>query len=76
MTIEELIRLLESYPPDMRVVVSSYEEGYDDLSPEQVSVVKIELDAGTHEWEGQHGEYGGSGDNRLSDALVLRRMSN
>lgn len=76
MTIEELIRLLESYSPDMRVVVNGYEEGYDDLSPEQVNVVKIELDTGTREWEGQHGEYEGSGDNRLSDALVLRRVSN
>ena len=39
MTVEELIQLLETYPPDLRVVVNGYEEGYDDLSPEQVSVV-------------------------------------
>ena len=33
MTVREIIDLMESYPGDMRLVVSAYEEGYDDLSP-------------------------------------------
>ena len=43
MTVCELIQLLEKHPPDLRVVVNGYEDGYDDLSPEQLRVVKISL---------------------------------
>lgn len=32
MTVSELIEALKSYPPDARVVVLGYEEGYDDIS--------------------------------------------
>ena len=41
MTVNELIQLLGSYPADMRVVVDGYEEGYDDLSQEQLCLVRI-----------------------------------
>lgn len=80
MTISELMRLLDEYPPDMRVVVNGYEEGYDDLSQRQISVVKIQLNTGTHDWQGQHGDpHDKSGqspdDAAIVDALVLRRMS-
>ena len=55
MTVRAMVDLLRSYPEDMRVVVSGYEQGYDDLSPEQVTVIPVILDSGTHQWEGQHG---------------------
>ena len=80
MTVEELIRLLETCPPGLRVVVNGYEEGYDDLSPEQVSVVSILPDVGKEWWQGRHGDArdhsqqaprrGGS-----ENALVLSRVS-
>ena len=77
MTVGELIHLLAKHEPDLRVVVDGYENGFDDLSPEQVSVVKIALNEGVSEWEGEH-QY----PNRLTDgradlveALVLRRPS-
>lgn len=54
MTVSELIRLLGAYPEDMRVVVSGYEEGYDDVSAERVSVEKVWLNGGIHEWQGKH----------------------
>lgn len=54
MTVSELIRLLGAYPEDMRVVVSGYEEGYDDVSAERVGVKKVWLDGGIHEWQGKH----------------------
>ena len=38
MSVYELIRLLEKHPPDLRVVVNGYEEGYDDLSPDAASL--------------------------------------
>ena len=77
MTIEELIRLLAQHPPGLRVVVNGYEEGYDNLSPEQLSVVSIGLNVGKHPWEGQHGDPDGlPGDAEVVEALVLRRTSN
>ena len=54
MTVKELMEFLEKYPDDLRVVVNGYEDGYDDISPERISTRKIELDAGKHDWEGQH----------------------
>ena len=54
MTIDKLIRFLRSYPPDMRVVVNGYEDGFDDVSPEGIQVVKIQLNRGTKDWQGRH----------------------
>ena len=81
MTIGELIQLLESYPPDMRVVVNGYEEGYDDLLPEQISVARILLNTRTHSWQGRHGDPRDVSERSQSharsvDALALRRTSN
>ena len=58
MNVRDLIGLLGSYPEDMRVVVDGYEQGYDDLSPRQISVVPIALNTGVHEWDGRHGDEG------------------
>ena len=73
--------LLQNYPLDLRVVANGYEDGYDDLSSEQLTVVKIALNSGKHPWEGQHGDLddltGGAADcAEVEDALVLRRGSN
>jgi len=81
MTVQELVRLLATYPSDVRVVVNGYEDGYDDLSPKQLSVVKISLNTGKRNWEGMHGEAEGifakvSSGTEVEDALVLRRVSN
>ena len=56
MTTGELIRLLAEYPPDLRVVVDGYEDGYDDLSEGRIAPVKITLNTGTEDWLGQHGD--------------------
>lgn len=81
MTVSELIELLREYPANLRVVVNGYEEGYDDLSPEQISVAQISLNTGTHHWEGQHGDPRRQteetpSDTKVAEALVLRRVSN
>ena len=55
MTVQELIELLATYPGDLRVVVNGYEDGFDDLSPDRLSVVKIALDTGTESRVGKHG---------------------
>jgi len=80
-TVRELISVLERYSSDMRVVVDGYEQGYDDLSPEQISMVRIALDTGMHEWEGRHAYCNElpadlAGQLETVDALVLRRVSN
>lgn len=81
MTVAELIRILQNHPADLRVVVNGYEEGYDDLSPKQLRVVKISLNTGKHPWEGAHGDSDGLGgsapdDAKVVEALVLQRVSN
>lgn len=81
MTVDELIQLLEKHPPGLRVVVNGYENGYDDLTPERLSVVSIALNTGKHHWEGQHedanGQTGGASDDaEVVEALVLQRVSN
>ena len=80
MTIKELAELLGKYPDDLRVVVNGYEDGYDDLSLERISVVRIQLDTQIHDWEGQHSDFHGSeteiSDNaEIVEALVFRRRS-
>ena len=80
MTVKELVGLLGKYPDDLRVVVNGYEEGYDDLSLERISVIKIQLDTRVHDWEGQHSDFYGSreeitDDPKIVEALVFRRRS-
>lgn len=81
MTVKELIRILEAYPSDLRVVVSGYEGGFDDIALERISVVKIQLDVGTENWEGRHEEpdlrrKGAPSTGDIVDALVFHRASN
>ena len=77
MTVKELAELLKKYPDDLQVVVNGYEDGYDDISPERISTTKIELDAGKHDWEGQHGDSfhddEPADDAKIVDALVFHR---
>ena len=79
MTIKALVELLRKYPDDLRVVVNGYEDGYDDLSLERISVIKIQLDTQIHDWEGQHSDFHGSeteitDDAQIVEALVFRRQ--
>ena len=80
MTVKELVKFLEKYPDDLRVVVNGYEDGYDDLSPKRIFTRKIQLDAGTHDWEGKHSDppYENettTDDSKIVDALVFCRAS-
>ncbi len=79
MTIKALVELLRKYPDDLRVVVNGYEDGYDDLSLERISVIKIQLDTQIYDWEGQHNDFHGSekeitDDAQIVEALVFRRQ--
>ena len=48
MTVAELIRILETHPPELRVMVLGYEEGYDDLEAD--CVVGRDQEARTRFW--------------------------
>ena len=79
MLVGELIELLQEYPTNMRVVVNGYENGYDDLTPGRISIAKISLNTGKHEWEGRHGDPPHPAEEspaEVVEALVLRRTSN
>ena len=76
MTVAELIQQLQRHPPDLRVVVDGYENGYDDLSPEQLALITITLNTGKHHWEGRHGDSDGPNDAEVAQALVMRLVSN
>lgn len=81
MTVQNLIRILQTYPSDMRVVVSGYEEGFDDLSPERIAVVKVRLNQGKADWQGRHLEPERrteelTANDDIVDALAFFRESN
>ena len=81
MLVAELIELLQEYPARLRVVVNGYENGYDDLTPQRISITKISLNTGKHEWDGRHGDppypKAETPDGaEVVEALVLRRTSN
>ena len=80
MTVGQLTRLLQNYPQDMRVVVDGYEDGYDDLTPKKLRMVKISLKTGTREYVGAHGDIDYVPEEKLAgldveEALALHRTS-
>ncbi len=45
MTASELIRLLQEFPPDTKIVVRGYEEGYNDILKSRQVKIKYNPDA-------------------------------
>ena len=76
MNVGELIRLLQTHPPDLRVVLDGYEDGYEDLSPGQLRLARISLTTGEREYVGKHGEADFLRDLEVVQALALHRTSN
>jgi hypothetical protein len=52
MTVTQLIEILRQYPPDLRVIVSGYEDGYNDISIFEEK--EIAVDIHTEWYYGQH----------------------
>ena len=73
MTVAELMKFLSEYPPELRVVVTGYEDGYDDVESGRISVHEIRLDVNTEWYYGRHGYPEQSGPGAVVNALVLGR---
>ena len=48
MNVAELIELLKEIPPNTRVVVDGYEDGYDDIK--SVATLSLYINANTRDW--------------------------
>lgn len=55
MTVAELIAKLSAFPPEMRVVASGYEQGYDDIRTIDIIPVRLNAGKGTGWYNGEHG---------------------
>jgi len=52
MNVASLIEVLKTFPPESRVVVEGYEEGYDDI--QTIKLIPIRLNAYKEDWRGPH----------------------
>jgi hypothetical protein len=66
MTVQELIQQLIALPPDTKLVVRGYEDGYNDIL--QLKKVSIKQNSNSYTWEG---EYEDSNDTDALDAYDL-----
>lgn len=73
MTVAELMKFLGDYPPELRVVVPGYEDGYDDVDRRRIAVREIRLDVYTKWYYGRHGDAEDPGPGAVVSALVLGR---
>ena len=56
MTVKELKKHLEKYPPNIHVVVNGYEGGWDDIEPENISKKEVLLNFSKESYYGKHEE--------------------
>lgn len=76
MTVNELLELLKSHPPDLRVMVSGYEDGYDDLESDYFREANVRLNVNTKWYVGRHDEADASNRDKgegCTRALILHR---
>ena len=69
MTVKELIEELQKYPPDKIVLVSAYEEGFDEL--QKVHQIKVRYKPKENYWQGDYEDY--PLDECLINAILLPR---
>ncbi len=76
MTVDELIQLLANYPPDLRIIVQGYEEGYDDPEVGCVVAGEATLNVSSAWYYGRHEQVLSSDDQigcETARTLFLRR---
>ena len=70
-TVQELIEALKSFPSELPVIVSGYENGFENFYQPTTIKIKHEPENMYVEGEFQPGE---EGDEDLFDAVILQRM--
>ena len=80
MTVERLIQILEKYPKEMLVAVSSRETGWDDIEESRICIRKVLLNGGKQPFVGQHEEIEPLGeepvDGDVQKILTISYLSN
>ena len=71
-TVAELIKALQQFPPDMRVVVSGYEEGYENMLTPKIE--KLEQNPDNPYWEGEFQVPWRLEGGQLTEAVVMQRV--
>lgn len=69
MNVGQLIKELQRHNPDKTVLVSAYEEGYDELK--EVAEVKVNFIKSDKHWKGNYSDY--PPDECLINAILLPR---
>ncbi len=69
MTVKELIEELQKHSPDKKVLVTAYEEGFDEL--ERVCEIKVAHKLKENYWQGNYEDY--PLDECLINAILLPR---
>jgi hypothetical protein len=69
MTVKELIQELQKHNPDKTVLVSAYENGFDEL--QKVHQIKVHYKPKENYWEGDYNDY--PLDECLISAILLPR---
>lgn len=74
MTVGDLIEAPAKFPPDHRVVVNGYEDGYDNVDAESLSTVSVRPKPGHKDWEGENEDAGWTpGENDFEAVCIARR---
>ena len=71
-TVAELIKELQQLPPDIRVVMSGYEGGYENMLTPKIE--KLEQNPDNPYWEGEFQEQGQLEGGQLIEAVVMQRV--
>jgi hypothetical protein len=76
-TVEQLIKELQKYPPKMRVIVDGYEGGYSDPKPPEVTQIQLNVHNEDECYFGRHDDpdpsIGGKFGGVIEAALLLPR---
>lgn len=54
MNVQQLIEELQNYPPEMRVILNGYEDGYDDLESLKTTQIRLNVHNKDDWWCGRH----------------------
>ena len=72
MVVRELIKKLQEYDPEKRVIVNGYEGGYDDLQKVEDILIAININK-KGSYYGPHDDYDGDNLGKVERAIVLQR---